>query len=164
MIKKRLNSNSDDESDGDENDRFRREKRMKNENILMKIINRGSTGFFNQSMRCRSNNKELNRDTTLKICLKDIIPFRYLNDHIFMGLSACGNFLISYRRKCSEIDTFDLNSVFKYELFFWIFRPHYPLSKYVSSSQLHLNSKILIIIFCYCSIQLICSMTMELLI
>jgi DDB1- and CUL4-associated factor 15 len=132
MIKKRLTLKSDEESDGDDRDRFRREKKIKNQNILMKILNRESTGFFNQSQRSRCNNKELNRDTTLKICLKDIIPFRYLNDHIFMGLSSCGNFLISYRRKCSEVDSFDLNAVFKYELFFWIFRPHYPLSKYVS--------------------------------
>lgn len=132
MIKKRLTSNSDEESDGDGRERTRRERRTKNRNIFMKILNRGSTGFFNQSMRCRSNNKRIDNDSTLRICLKDIIPFRYLDDHIFMGLSACGNFLISYHRKCSESDTFDLNSVFKYELYFWIFRPHYPLSKFVS--------------------------------
>lgn len=135
MIKKRLTNTSDEESDNDENLRFKaskvRKKRPKH--ILSKILNRSATGFFNDCIHKRSHQKTFNHDNVLKFCLKDIIPFRYLNDHIFMGLSACGNFLISYKRICCESESnYDFNSGYKYELFFWIYRPHLPLSKYVS--------------------------------
>lgn len=139
MIKKRLTNTSDEESDNDEDFHARpakaRRKRLNKQTILSKVLNRSSTGFFNQSIHNKSNQKTFSHDAVLKFCLKDIIPFRYLNDHIFMGLSSCGNFLISYKRICCESESslnYDFNSAYKYELFFWIYRPHMPLSRYVS--------------------------------
>ena len=35
----------------------------------------------------------------LSFCLKDLIPYCYLDDHIFMGLTSCGQFLLSYTGK-----------------------------------------------------------------
>lgn len=32
----------------------------------------------------------------LSFRLKDIVPFCYLDNHVFMGLTACGQFLLSY--------------------------------------------------------------------
>lgn len=129
MIKKRLTPPSDEDSDGDQ---VRPMKNIKTQNVFTKVLNRGSTGYFNSSMTARSNSTKFNNDSLIKIYLKDIVPFRFLNEHIFMGLTICGNFLISYTRKFCEVDNFDINSGFKYELYFWIFRPHYPLSRHVS--------------------------------
>lgn len=134
MIKKRLTNTSDEDSDGDEKLRAKPAKTRKKRNILSKVLNREKSGFFNYSVNSKSNSKTFSQDHVLKFCLKDIIPFRYLNDHIFMGLSSCGNFLISYKRICCESEStlnYDFNSGYKYELFFWIYKPHMPLSKYV---------------------------------
>lgn len=137
MIKKRLTNTSDEDSDNDESLRVRpakaRRKRFNKQTILSKILNRSSTGYFNGSFDSKSNQWAFSQPV-LKFCLKDIIPFRYLNDHIFMGLSSCGNFLISYKRICCETEgsvSYDFNSGYKYELFFWIYRPHMALSRYV---------------------------------
>lgn len=146
MIKKRLTSTSDDESDKDEDPPLRsaktRRKRFSKQLILTKILNRSSSGFFNQSIHNKSNQTTFSNEPALKFCLKDIIPYRNLNDHIFMGLSSCGNFLISYRRICCESESsinYDFNSGYKYQLYFWIYRPHFPLNKYVSGLRTILN-------------------------
>lgn len=135
MIKKRLTNTSDDESESEEKARVKSAKTRKkraNKHVLTKILNRSATGYFNSGINIRSHQKTFSHEHVLKFCLKDIIPFRYLNDHIFMGLSACGNFLISYKRiSCENESNYDFNSGYKYELFFWIYRPHMPLSKYV---------------------------------
>ena len=49
-----------------------------------------------------------------------------------MGLTACGNFMISYKRSVDEGLSSDYNfsNGFKYELYFWIYVPHSLLSKY----------------------------------
>jgi DDB1- and CUL4-associated factor 15 len=135
MIKKRLTATSDEESDNGESLRGRpaktRRKRV-NKQILTRIINRSSTGYFSSSLNHKFHQKTFGSDHVLKFCLKDIIPFRYLNDHIFMGLSSCGNFLISYKRVCCDNEaSMNFNENYKYELFFWIYRPHFPLSRYV---------------------------------
>lgn len=143
MIKKRLTNTSDEDSDDDESRPVRSAKTRKkqlNANVLRKILNRSATGFFNSSATHKSNQKCFSHDGVMKFCLKDIIPFRYLNDHIFMGLSSCGNFLISYKRiSCESESNYDFNSGYKYELFFWIYRPHTPLSKYVRNLNLLLS-------------------------
>lgn len=135
MIKKRLTNTSDEDSDADEKHRVKPARTRKKRNILTKILNRENSGYFNFSTNAKSNSKNFSQENVLKFCLKDIIPFRYLNDHIFMGLSSCGNFLISYKRISCESEStlnYDFNSGYKYELFFWIYRPHMALSRYVS--------------------------------
>lgn len=140
MIKKRLTNTSDEDSDDDENRAVRSRKKQLNANVLRKILNRSATGFFNSSATHKSHQTSFTHDSVLKFCLKDIIPFRYLNDHIFMGLSSCGNFLISYKRvSCESENNYDFNSGYKYELFFWIYRPHTPLGKYVRNPDLLLS-------------------------
>lgn len=141
MIKKRL-TNSSDEDSADEKRNARPAKARKKRNILMKVLNREKTGFFNFSVKTKSNAKSFSQENVLKFCLKDIIPFRYLNDHIFMGLSSCGNFVISYKRICCESEStlnYDFNSGYKYELFFWVYRPHLALSRYVSNFTIFLE-------------------------
>lgn len=137
MLKKRLTTTTDEESDNDEKfrDRPTKARKKRRNNIVEKILNRSSFGFFNKSISNKSHQKSFSSDHVLKFCLKDIIPFRYINDHIFMGLTSCGNFLLSYKRICCESESvvnYDFNSGYKYELFFWIYRPHMPLGRYVS--------------------------------
>lgn len=137
MLKKRLTNKSDLDSDEDEdfNQTPAKLRKRESKNIVTKIINRSKTGFFNSSIRNKSNMMAFNIiPSDLKFCLKDIIPFCYCDGHIFMGLTACGNFMISYKRMSCELSAmnYDFSSGYKYELFFWIYRPHMPLSKYVS--------------------------------
>lgn len=49
-----------------------------------------------------------------------------------MGLTVCGQFLISYRVRVDDevLTSYDVSAVYRYELYFWIYRPHYPLHKY----------------------------------
>lgn len=139
MIKKRLTNSSDEDSDDDGNlakTSTKLRKKPHNINVLKKILIRASSGYFNNLIINKSHQTTFKNDSVLKFCLKDIIPFRYLTDHIFMGLSSCGNFLISYKRISCESETnYDFNSGYKYELFFWIYRPHIPLSKYVRKTR-----------------------------
>lgn len=133
MLKKRLTT-SDEETCEDEEPREKQVKMQKrnSKNILHKILNRSLTGYYNDSINKKSNEKTFYQiPSELRFCLKDIIPFCYLN-HVFMGLSICGNFLISYNRSCCENENYDFNSGYKYELYFWVFKPHMPLQRYVS--------------------------------
>lgn len=138
MIKKRLTTDSDDESESELNlcetsVKFRRKRN--NKNILLNFVNRSMTGYFNYSLTKKYNVHDFNHiSSDLRFCLKDIIPFCYLENQVFMGLSLCGNFLLSYKRCCENSESYDFNAGYKYELFFWIFKPHMPLHRYVSKN------------------------------
>lgn len=32
----------------------------------------------------------------LRFCLRDVLPFCYLQDHVFMGMTVCGQFVMSF--------------------------------------------------------------------
>jgi DDB1- and CUL4-associated factor 15 len=140
MIKKRLTTGSDEESEPKSAEtaaKFRRKR--SDENILLKLTNRSRFGFFNNSINKKSNDRTIKHiPPEMRFCLKDIVPFCYLTNQIYMGLSYCGNFLISYsKRLYCESESYDFNSGgYKFELFFWIFRPHMPLQRYVSKNRL----------------------------
>lgn len=137
MIKKRLTATSDEDSDNDEELRVRpaKARKKRKDSQILKILNRARSGYFNNSMNNKSNQKSIGPEHVLKFCLKDIIPLR-AHEHIFMGLSSCGNFMISYKRIACEIESnYDFNSGYKYELFFWIYRPHMPFGRYVRSQN-----------------------------
>lgn len=179
---KRLTTTTSDE-DSDDGDCQRRlskprKKRPNKQMLLTKIVNRSISGYFNGNLQNQSNQLQLSSSNVLKFCLKDIIPFRDINDHIFMGLTLDGNvsfwkfrkskkvnkkifqFLLSYKRVCCENESvvnYDFNSGYKYELFFWIYRPHMPLERYV-----RLVARLIKIIFSFFSFQSTSSMTMGL--
>lgn len=37
----------------------------------------------------------------LRFCLMDIVPMPYLREHVFMGFSQCGQFLLSFTYSCN---------------------------------------------------------------
>ncbi|XP_075150533.1 uncharacterized protein LOC142224635 [Haematobia irritans] len=67
----------------------------------------------------------------LRFCFKDLVPLNFLQGHMFMGLSACGQFLLSYKVCSSESAAnsshYPFTIGYKYTLFFWIYQPHKPL-------------------------------------
>ncbi|XP_055607537.1 uncharacterized protein LOC129755166 [Uranotaenia lowii] len=105
------------------------------ENIALKVLNRQHCGYFSTGLNKRSH-KVPYREVPehLSFCLKEIVPYCYLQGHVFMGLTACGQFLISYKVSYDydEVITneYNFSSNYKYELYFWIYRPHFLLSKY----------------------------------
>ncbi|XP_058811749.1 uncharacterized protein LOC131676608 [Topomyia yanbarensis] len=106
------------------------------ENILLKVLNREHCGYFSTGLNQRSHRAAFRQvPEHLSFCLKEIVPYCYLKGHVFMGLSACGQFLLSYKvaYEIDEETTDEYNyfsSNYKYELYFWIYRPHFLLSKY----------------------------------
>lgn len=87
MLNKRLLSSKTNEESDNGVSAVKNRKKREVRNVLMKIVNRESSGFFNYSLYNKSHQKIFGHDEhILKFCLKDVIP-RYLNDHIFMGLS-----------------------------------------------------------------------------
>ncbi|XP_058057363.1 uncharacterized protein LOC131208582 [Anopheles bellator] len=105
------------------------------QNVLLKVLNREHSGYFTTGLNRRYHEEPFQEvPGHLQFCLKDIVPYCYLNNHIFMGLTSCGQFLLSYRLSYDyeEVLTNGLHfrSNHKYELFFWIYRPHMLLSKY----------------------------------
>lgn len=55
----------------------------------------------------------------LRYCLRDILPFCYLEHHVFMGLTACGQFLVSYTVAFEEEEeltqNYSFNNGYKYK-------------------------------------------------
>ncbi|XP_037092615.1 DDB1- and CUL4-associated factor 15-like [Pollicipes pollicipes] len=66
----------------------------------------------------------------LAFCLKDIVPSpSVLSNHIFLGFSKCGQFVISYTQSTEFDETSMIYMQFRYRLHWWIFVPHQKLRK-----------------------------------
>ncbi|XP_055381054.1 uncharacterized protein LOC129611773 [Condylostylus longicornis] len=144
---------------------YRNERNSKTENIVLKLFNRERTGYLNADIRSKCNQKAFSKvPNRLSFCLKDIVPYCYLQGHMFMGLTVCGQFLISYKVCYDEsflVSNLNFTTFYKYTLYFWIYRPHQPLSKYfkvvmfddhgvdnlkaVTMSQWYSNPRILVV-------------------
>ncbi|XP_055903449.1 uncharacterized protein LOC129939453 [Eupeodes corollae] len=106
-------------------------------NLHTMLMNRENCGHFSGNRR----NKQMKRAFTkvpsrLGFCLKDIVPYCYLQGHMFMGLTACGQYLLSYKVCCNESSNANasyFNIGYKYTLYFWIYRPHQPLRRFFKS-------------------------------
>lgn len=106
----------------------------KRQNILLKLVHRQRTGHFTNHAKKQTRQAPFAKvPPHLSFCLKDIIPCCYLESHIFMGLTACGQFLISYKGTIDSLQfrSYDITAMHRYELYFWIFRPHLPLHKFI---------------------------------
>lgn len=54
----------------------------------------------------------------LRFCLMDIVPINYLRDHVFMGFSQCGQFLLSFTYTYTTLVNFPESSKFTYVYFY----------------------------------------------
>ncbi|XP_050068332.1 uncharacterized protein LOC126556847 [Anopheles maculipalpis] len=103
------------------------------QNVLLKVLNREHSGYLATGLNKRSHQQPFQEvPEQLQFCLKSIVPYCFLSGHIFMGLTSCGQFLLSYKLSYDYDEAFanDFCSIHKYELYFWIYRPHVLLSKY----------------------------------
>ncbi|KAJ4439787.1 hypothetical protein ANN_07915, partial [Periplaneta americana] len=64
-----------------------------------------------------------------QIRLRNVLPESALDsNHVFLGLSRCGQFLLSYTYT-TELDVMTFNQVYKYRLHWWAFVPHQQVRK-----------------------------------
>ncbi|EDW13996.1 uncharacterized protein LOC6572426 [Drosophila mojavensis] len=106
-------------------------------NLVQMLYDRERTGFF--SGRSRAGQKQkLPYDQVpnrLKLYLKDVLASNALEGHIFMGLTACGQYMISHRVECNDstsLNHYSFNVGYKYTLYFWLFQPHKKLRYFFS--------------------------------
>uniref|UniRef100_W8C9T5 DDB1-and CUL4-associated factor 15 n=1 Tax=Ceratitis capitata TaxID=7213 RepID=W8C9T5_CERCA len=104
-------------------------------NLVHRICNRERTNNISgktgspRAMQCAFDQVP-NR---LRFCLKDIVPKCFLQGHMFMGLSACGQFLLSYKVCCNDnimANHYSFGYGYKYTLYFWVYQPHKPLRSF----------------------------------
>lgn len=66
----------------------------------------------------------------LASCLKNIVPnSAVLTNHIFLGFSKCGNFIISYTQSTYDDVSSGSFMEVRYRLYWWLFRHHRPLKR-----------------------------------
>ncbi|XP_031633337.1 uncharacterized protein LOC116347070 isoform X2 [Contarinia nasturtii] len=104
------------------------------QNIIFKLQNRERSGYFTDKISHKDRKLAFVRvPRRLQFCLKEIVPYCYLTGHVFMGLTICGQFMLSYKiisDEDSALNNYSFTSTYKYELYFWIYRPHNLLYKY----------------------------------
>ncbi|EDV93113.1 uncharacterized protein LOC6564021 [Drosophila grimshawi] len=106
-------------------------------NLMQMLYDRERTGFF--SGRSQAGQKQkLPYDRVpnrLKLYLKDVLASNAMEGHIFMGLTACGQYMISHRVECNDntsLNHYSFNVGYKYTLYFWLFQPHKKLRYFFS--------------------------------
>ncbi|XP_023174258.2 uncharacterized protein LOC111601751 [Drosophila hydei] len=106
-------------------------------NLVQMLYDRERTGFFSGQSRAGQKQK-LPYDQVpnrLKLYLKDVLASNALEGHIFMGLTACGQYMISHRVVCNDntsLNHYSFNVGYKYTLYFWLFQPHKKLRYFFS--------------------------------
>lgn len=121
-------SDDSDFSDYSQNDRIKKRKISKklenvpivdkSQNVLLKLMNQERTGYFSKSSLFKVRQQAFHQvPSRLSFCLKEIVPYCYLQGHVFMGLTVCGQFLLSYKMTCNEESTNDYSftTAYKYE-------------------------------------------------
>ncbi|XP_030559819.1 uncharacterized protein LOC115761928 [Drosophila novamexicana] len=106
-------------------------------NLVQMLYDRERTGFFSGQSR-EGQKQKLPYDQVpnrLKLYLKDVLASNALEGHIFMGLTACGQYMISHRVVCNDntsLNHYSFNVGYKYTLYFWLFQPHKKLRYFFS--------------------------------
>lgn len=123
-------SDDSDFSDYSQNDRIKKRKVSKErklekvpiidkrQNVLLKLMNQERTGYFSKSSLYKVKQPAFHQvPSRLSFCLKEIVPYCYLQGHVFMGLTICGQFLLSYKMTCNEESTneYSFTTAYKYE-------------------------------------------------
>ncbi|XP_026476124.1 uncharacterized protein LOC113381412 [Ctenocephalides felis] len=105
-------------------------KKKKSHNIINKIMNRQMFGEFSVHRGVKYEAPFMEIPDHLRFCLKtEILPTEILDNHVYMGLTACGQFLLSYTEVWTPADSEEnvfLTDKLEYRLYFWGFRPHNP--------------------------------------
>ncbi|XP_017040144.1 uncharacterized protein LOC108087324 [Drosophila ficusphila] len=106
-------------------------------NLVQMLYDRERTGFFSGSPRA-GQKQQLPYDRVpnrLKLYLKDVLASSLMEGHIFMGLTSCGQYMLSHRVVCndsSSVNHYSFNMGYKYTLYFWLFQPNKRLRYFFS--------------------------------
>ncbi|XP_034487357.1 uncharacterized protein LOC117791657 [Drosophila innubila] len=106
-------------------------------NLVQMLFDRERTGHFSGISRAGQKQKlPYERvPNRLKLYLKDVLASNAVEGHIFMGLTACGQYMISHRVVCNDntsLNHYSFNVGYKYTLYFWLFQPHKKLRYFFS--------------------------------
>ncbi|KAH8359471.1 hypothetical protein KR093_006955 [Drosophila rubida] len=106
-------------------------------NLVQMLFDRERTGYFSGLSRAGQKQKLPYEEVPnrLKLYLKDVLASNAVEGHIFMGLTACGQYMISHRVVCNDntsLNHYSFNVGYKYTLYFWLFQPHKKLRYFFS--------------------------------
>lgn len=94
-------------------------RRVPTENIVHKLWNREHYGKFSSRLNSKSDEMPFQKiPERLRFCLRDVVPYCYLDSHVFMGLTICGQFLLSYTvvsEEDFELTQNEFNNGYKYK-------------------------------------------------
>ncbi|XP_028158343.1 uncharacterized protein LOC114351352 [Ostrinia furnacalis] len=91
-----------------------------NTNIVHKLFNREVFGCTSRKRHEQSRKLFDRIPPRLRFCLMDIVPMSYLQEHIFMGFSQCGQFLLSFTYSCNTQVYFRESSKFTLHFMLWV--------------------------------------------
>ncbi|XP_053602321.1 uncharacterized protein LOC128670574 [Plodia interpunctella] len=89
-------------------------------NIVHKLFNREIYGSITRKSNERSRKIFEKIPPRLRFCLIDIVPMAYLREHVFMGFSQCGQFLLSFTYSCNTQAYFRESSKFTLHFLSWV--------------------------------------------
>ncbi|XP_060801047.1 uncharacterized protein LOC106143568 [Amyelois transitella] len=89
-------------------------------NIVHKLFNREIYGGITRKSHERSRKIFERIPPRLRFCLIDIVPMAYLREHVFMGFSQCGQFLLSFTYSCNTQVYFRESSKFTLHFLSWV--------------------------------------------
>ncbi|KAI5643991.1 DDB1-and CUL4-substrate receptor 15, WD repeat domain-containing protein [Phthorimaea operculella] len=89
-------------------------------NIVHKLFNRELYGSTSRKPNDRTRKIFERIPPRLRFCLMDIVPRSYLRGHVFMGLSQCGQFLLSFTYSCNTQVYFRESSTFTLHFLSWV--------------------------------------------
>ncbi|KAJ2946846.1 hypothetical protein O0L34_g16175 [Tuta absoluta] len=89
-------------------------------NIVHKLFNRELYGSTSRKPNERTRKMFERIPPRLRFCLMDIVPRSYLRGHVFMGLSQCGQFLLSFTYSCNTQVYFRESSTFTLHFLSWV--------------------------------------------
>ncbi|XP_030036836.2 uncharacterized protein LOC115452437 [Manduca sexta] len=115
------NNNSFDENECDKsNSNTLRYTSANSSNIVHKLFNREILGCTSRRYNERSRKVFDKIPPRLRFCLMDIVPMSYLREHVFMGFSQCGQFLLSFTYSCNTQVYFRESSKFTLHFLSWV--------------------------------------------
>ncbi|XP_035459348.2 uncharacterized protein LOC118282391 isoform X2 [Spodoptera frugiperda] len=89
-------------------------------NIVHKLFNRETFGGTSRKSNDRGRRVFERIPPRLRFCLMDIVPLSYLTEHVFMGFSQCGQFLLSFTYSCNTQLYFRESSKFTLHFLAWV--------------------------------------------
>ncbi|XP_052750385.1 uncharacterized protein LOC113514615 [Galleria mellonella] len=93
---------------------------MRSNNIVHKLFNREIFGSTSRKSNDKNRKMFERIPPRLRFCLMDIVPMSYLREHVFMGFSQCGQFLLSFTYSCNTQVYFRESSKFTLHFLSWV--------------------------------------------